>query len=136
MDQKNITSNILVIDDGEIDNIIFEKVVKRVVSNSRIDACNNAQSAIDKLMHINKTAPHLFPDYIFLDLTMPAMDGWDFLAEFSRLNIDPLKQSKIYVLSSSISMKDIKRSRTNPLVFDFISKPMNRQKAEAIFEVS
>jgi CheY-like chemotaxis protein len=136
MDQKSITSNILVIDDGEIDNIIFEKVVKRVMSNSRIDACNNAQSAIDKLMHINDTAPHLFPDYIFLDLTMPDMNGWDFLDEFRRLDIDPLKQSKIYVLSSSISSKDINRSRTNPLVFDFISKPINREKAEAIFEVS
>jgi CheY-like chemotaxis protein len=125
MNQKNMASNILVIDDGEIDNIIFEKVVKRVISNSRIDACSDAQSAIDKLMHISNTAPHLFPDYIFLDLTMPTMDGWDFLEEFRRLNIDPLKQSK-----------DIKRSRMNPLVLDFISKPMNRQKAEAIFEVS
>ncbi|WDF79792.1 response regulator [Mucilaginibacter sp. KACC 22773] len=136
MDQKNTTSNILVIDDGEIDNIIFEKVVKRVMSNSNIDACYDAKSAIDKLMHISNTAPHLFPDYIFLDLTMPVMDGWDFLDEYRRLNIDPLKQSKIYLLSSSISIKDINRSRMNPLVFDFISKPMNRQKAEAIFEVS
>jgi CheY-like chemotaxis protein len=135
MIKKNTASNILVIDDGEIDNIIFEKVVKRVMSNSTIDACNNGRSAIDKLTHISNTAPHLFPDYIFLDLTMPVMDGWDFLDELGRLNIDPLKQSKIYVLSSSISVKDIKRSRMNPLVFDFISKPMNRQKAEAIFEV-
>lgn len=135
MNPKDITSNILVIDDGELDNVIFEKMVKRVLSNSRIDACVNGQKALEKLIDISNTAPHLFPDYIFLDLTMPVMNGWQFLDEFMRLNIDPLRQSKIYVLSSSISNTDINRSLTNPLVIDFISKPINQQKIQTIFEV-
>ncbi|WP_184545777.1 response regulator [Mucilaginibacter sp. FT3.2] len=135
MDTRDITSNILVIDDAELDNVIFEKVVKRVLSNSRIDACINGQKAIDKLIEISNTAPHLFPDYIFLDLTMPEMNGWQFLDELMRLDIDPLRLSKIYVLSSSISNRDINRSLSNPMVVDYISKPINRQKIQTIFEV-
>jgi len=135
MDTRDLASNILVIDDGELDNVIFEKVVKKVLSNSRIDACIDPRKAIDKLIAISNTAPLLFPDYIFLDLTMPEMNGWQFLDEFMRLNIDPLRLSKIYVLSSSISNRDINRSLSNPLVVDYISKPINRQKMQTIFEV-
>ncbi|MDN3580797.1 response regulator [Mucilaginibacter flavus] len=136
MKPKDITSNILVIDDGEIDNYIFETVLKKVLINSKFDTCMDGQSAIDKLISINRTTPHLFPDFIFLDLTMPMMNGWQFLEEFSRLNIDPLKKSKIYVLSSSVSNLDRSRSLLNPLVVDFISKPINRDKIQSIFEVS
>ncbi len=136
MKPKDITSNILVIDDGEIDNYIFETVLKKVITNSKFDACIDGQSAINKLISISRTTPHLFPDFIFLDLTMPMMNGWQFLDEFSRLNIDPLKKSKIYVLSSSVSNLDRSRSLSNPLVVDFISKPINRHKMQSIFEVS
>jgi CheY-like chemotaxis protein len=136
MKPADIASNILVIDDGEIDNYIFETVVKKMFTNSKFDTCMDGQSAINKLISIKNTNPQLLPDFIFLDLTMPTMNGWQFLDEFSRLNIDPLKKSKIYVLSSSISNLDRNRSLSNPLVVDFVSKPINRHKIQAIFEVS
>ncbi|NNU34448.1 hypothetical protein HK413_10490 [Mucilaginibacter sp. S1162] len=49
------------------------------------------------------------PDFILLDINMPIMNGWEFLDEYKRLNIDPQGKSKIYIISSSVFSNDIKQ---------------------------
>jgi response regulator RpfG family c-di-GMP phosphodiesterase len=129
-------ANILVIDDEELDSVIFKIIMKRVLTDPHIESFKNAKIAIEKLSEINKENPEHLPDYIFLDLTMPEMNGWQFLAEFDKLKIDPLKKSKIYILSSSINNDDITRSKSNPLVTDFVSKPLDFNKIKNIFSVA
>jgi CheY-like chemotaxis protein len=75
------------------------------------------------------------PDYILLDINMPIMNGWEFLDEYKRLNLDPLGKSKIYIISSSVFSNDINKARSYPLVKDFISKPLNVEKIKELFGV-
>jgi CheY-like chemotaxis protein len=65
------------------------------------------------------------PEYIIVDLTMPTMNGWEFLTEYQRLGIDPARASKVYVITSSIFESDYSRSQDYPFVTGFISKPIN-----------
>jgi CheY-like chemotaxis protein len=66
---------------------------------------------------------------------MPIMNGWEFLDEYKRLNIDPNGKTKIFIISSSVFSNDINKARSYPLVKDFISKPLNVDKIIELFRV-
>jgi CheY-like chemotaxis protein len=98
-------------------------------------ACLNGKFAIDQLVDIQRNDISKLPDYILLDINMPIMNGWEFLDEYKRLNIDPLGKTKIFIISSSVFSNDINKARSYPLVKDFISKPLNVDKIVELFKV-
>jgi len=127
--------SVLLVDDDEINNFISIKLIKKALLNTEIMACLNGKFAIDQLYDIQKRDPSKLPDYILLDINMPIMNGWEFLDEYKRLNIDPSGKTKIYIISSSVFSNDINKARSYPLVKDFISKPLNVDKIVELFKV-
>src|ERR1700741_1907762 len=127
--------SILLVDDDEINNFISIKLIKKAMENTAISACLNGRFAIEELVEIQKHDPSLLPDFILLDINMPIMNGWEFLDEYKRLNLDPLGKSKIYIISSSVFSNDINKARSYPLVKDFISKPLSVDKIIELFKV-
>lgn len=127
--------SVLLVDDDEINNFISIKLIKKALLNTDIIACLNGKYAIDQLIDIQKKDPSKMPDYILLDINMPIMNGWEFLDEYTRLNIDPLGKTKIFIISSSVFSNDINKARSYPLVKDFISKPLNVDKIIELFKV-
>lgn len=67
------------------------------------------------------------PNLIFLDINMPIMDGWDFLAEFNNEYAIFHQQVKVIILSSSENPQDMKKAKANPFVIDFIPKPLEAE---------
>jgi CheY-like chemotaxis protein len=127
--------SVLLVDDDEINNFISIKLIKKALLNTEIMACLNGKFAIDQLYEIQKKDPAKLPDYILLDINMPIMNGWEFLDEYKRLNIDAQGKTKIYIISSSVFSNDINKARSYPLVKDFISKPLNVDKIVELFRV-
>jgi CheY-like chemotaxis protein len=127
---------VLLIDDDEINNFISIKLIKKALLNTEITACLNGKLAIEQLADIQKNDPDKLPDYILLDINMPIMNGWEFLDEYKRLNIDPLGQSRIFIISSSVFSNDINKARSYQLVQNFISKPLNVDKIIELFKVA
>ncbi len=125
--------SVLLVDDDEINNFISIKLIKKVLINADIMACLNGKYAIDQLIQIQRTEPSNMPDYILLDINMPIMNGWEFLDNFSRLDIDPIGKSKIYIISSSVFSNDINKAKSYPVVKDFVSKPLNVEKIRELF---
>ena len=130
------TVSILLVDDDEINNFISIKLIKKALLNTEIMACLHGKYAIEQLLEIQKKDPNQLPDYILLDINMPIMNGWEFLDEYTRLNIDPLGKTKVYIISSSVFSNDINKARSYPIVKDFISKPLNVDKIKELFEVA
>jgi len=126
---------VLLVDDDEINNFISIKLIKKALLNTEIMACLNGKFAIDQLVEIQRKDPDKMPDYILLDINMPIMNGWEFLDEYKRLNIDPVGKCKIFIISSSVFSNDINKARSYPLVKDFISKPLNVDKIKELFTV-
>src|ERR1700748_3682093 len=126
--------SVLLVDDDEINNFISIKLIKKALLNTEIVACLNGKFAIDQLVEMQKKGPEKLPDYILLDINMPIMNGWEFLDEYKRLNIDPLGKCKIFIISSSVFSTDINQARSYPLVRNFISKPLSVEKIKEMFE--
>ena len=128
--------SVLLVDDDEINNFISIKLIKKALLNTEIMACLNGRFAIDQLVELQRKNADKLPDYILLDINMPIMNGWEFLDEFERLNLDQAGKCKIYIISSSVFSNDINKARSYPLVKDFISKPLNVDKITELFSVA
>lgn len=134
MNLNSRSVSVLLVDDDEINNFISIKLIKKASINTEIKACLNGRFAIDQLVEIQKKDPGMLPDYILLDINMPIMNGWEFLDEYKRLNIDPLGKSKVYIISSSVFSNDINKAKAYPLVRSFISKPLSVEKIHELFK--
>jgi CheY-like chemotaxis protein len=135
MSISNRAVSILLVDDDEINNFISIKLIRKALFNAEITACLNGKFAIDQLAEMQRKGAEKLPDYILLDINMPIMNGWEFLDEYKRLNIDPVGKTKIYIISSSVFSNDINKARSYPLVKSFISKPLSVDKIKEMFSV-
>lgn len=132
---KNISPSLYLIEDTDLDIDIFKILIKSFAITDKLQIFKNGEDAISKLLEVAVNEPQHLPDCIFLDLNMPVLDGWAFLSQFHRLDINSYKKVKIYILSSSRSQADILKSANNPLVTEFISKPIELSKIRTIIKV-
>src|ERR1700761_5917697 len=128
--------SVLLVDDDEINNFISIKLIKKALLNTEIMACLNGKFAIDQLVELQRQDINKLPDYILLDINMPIMNGWEFLDEYKRMNIDPLGKTKIFIISSSVFSNDINKARSYPIVKSFISKPLSVDKIKEMFDIA
>ena len=126
-------ANILIIDDEYLSSFIFQKLVKKVMADSEITTCSNGKCALDKLIEIKNKDVNLLPNYIFVDISMPVMNGWEFLEKYEDLNIDPLGKCKIYILTCSLFRYDMMKSASYHTVKDYILKPLDFEKLKKVF---
>lgn len=82
----------------------------------------NGKDAYDNLLPKLHTKTNL-PDVIFLDLNMPVMDGWQFLDELIKIPI--AEQIPLYIVSSSVDSRDIKKAESYKMVNKYIVKPFS-----------
>lgn len=119
--------NIFLIDDDKLFVFLTKKVIQETDIITSIKEFGDGQEAIDYIKQIADNS-ELLPDFIFLDLSMPIMDGWEFLEEYIPLTSRLGKKIKLYIFSSSISPHDIERAKQISVVSDFIIKPIAKEK--------
>jgi len=126
---------ILCVDDDPITLMLCKMVISRAGFATEIATAQNGEEAINyfdelKLNNLG-TEINRYPEMIFLDLNMPVMGGWEFLDHFSQSEYaDIFKKTKVLVLSSTIDPRDIEKSKTYPMVIDFLSKPITKEMLE------
>jgi CheY-like chemotaxis protein len=108
---------ILYIDDDPEDQEVFKDAINIVSPHTKIYFARDGREGFSILDKID--AP---PDYIFLDINMPEMDGKEFLNMVK--NTHMLKTTPVVMYSTSSNPVDIKEYKKLGAV-DFIVKPNN-----------
>lgn len=119
-------STIMLVDDNETDNFIHKRVIELSGFANDIIIKNSGKSALE-FLQTNAGTIEKLPDIIFLDINMPIVDGFVFLFEFENFTDAIKEKSKIVILSSSDSKRDIDRIVDNEYVVHFITKPLSEE---------
>tara|TARA_R110000868_G_scaffold265371_1_gene524191 strand:+ start:74 stop:481 length:408 start_codon:yes stop_codon:yes gene_type:complete len=115
--------NVYFIDDDPIYVFISKKLIVEENFCKNIRVFENGKNAIEAIVD-NGTAKQQLPNIIFLDLTMPVMNGWEFLESFQASPIENKETIKIIVMSSSINPLEIDMIKSYPIVSEYIVKPI------------
>ena len=118
---------LVVVDDDEIFVFLTKKTIERTNLVETIKVFGNGLEALNFLRE-NIDDFEALPEIILLDLSMPIMDGWQFLEEFVKLNPRVGKKITIYVCTSSISPDDLNKAKNINAVSDYIIKPVSKEK--------
>jgi CheY-like chemotaxis protein len=95
----------------------------------QIRVAQSGQEALDYLQHAGAR-----PDLIFLDINMPAMDGWEFLEKYRSL--PPARKADIILimLTTSLNPDDEKRTLAIPEVAGFENKPLSQDQLDNVLK--
>lgn len=124
---------ILLIDDDEPTNFLNRLTLEQAGCARDIRVAQSGQEALDYLHSCGEGAPPR-PDMIFLDINMPAMDGWEFLERYRRLPSDRKADIVLIMLTTSLNPDDELRTRAIPEVSGFENKPLSPQRVNALLE--
>ena len=116
----------LLIDDDYIMLLIHPAIIKRVDRDALIFSSINAMKA-NELIESWMEGQVEAPIFIFLDINMPEMNGFEFLSNMAPEMKNYLKNSKIIMLSSSIDPRDIEMAKNYSEIYDFAPKPLTME---------
>lgn len=124
-------NTVMLIDDNELDNFVNKKLIENEHFANQVLVQSSGNNALDYLKaHAGNVAE--IPEIIFLDIMMPDLDGFGFLSEFEKLHDDIKTKSKVIMLSTSESFKDLNRANRNKYVYKFLNKPLNKPVLDAL----
>jgi len=129
---------ILLIDDDEPTNFLNRLAVEEVGCSQTIKVIPGAREALDYLAcagqskPLNKDCPS--PEIIFLDINMPAMDGWEFLQRYEALPAVQKSSIIVIMLTTSCNPEDELKARKIPSVKEFRNKPLTSKLLQDILK--
>ena len=125
-EQTNLVINVLLVEDDEITNFISTNVLKGL-GIKNVKAVENGLQACSYL-------EENCPDLIFLDISMPVMDGFEFLENIEKKG-DCSDKTQIVILTSSMRPSDRKKAEMFNNIIAYIEKPLDAEKVKKILNM-
>ncbi len=114
---------VLLIDDEVMSNVVHKMMLRVNPHIGQIHEVRNGKEALVFLEEILLKGEAL-PDLIYLDISMPVMNGFEFLERLIAHPLIDYSKLNIAVLSSSVHPKDMTRARDLGIAHFFV-KPLS-----------
>ena len=122
---------ILLIDDDSIFMWFTKTLLERLEVVEQVECLQNAQTALDYLAKLSSYGERMkkdCPDIIFLDLSMPGVDGFKFLEKLQEIKDCRDVPKRIVALTSSMNEEDMQKA-LNFGISGYLVKPLTETKA-------
>lgn len=129
---------VLLIDDDEPTNFLNTMIMEEAHCSEYIQVKQSGHEALNYLTNCeeeaceNKKKPR--PDLIFLDINMPAMNGWEFLAKYNELQKEHKGDTVIVMLTTSLDPEDEVKAKKIKGVAAFRLKPLTKKILHEILD--
>ena len=124
--------SILLVDDDSIANHLHERLIKKLKLGRQVYTKTNGREAL-KFIEEQYYSSRTLPSLIILDISMPVMDGIDFIKEICQSNLLYVKRIPIAILSNSVHAEDVRRVNEVRPCF-YVAKPLTEAKLNVIIE--
>jgi CheY-like chemotaxis protein len=129
---------VLLIDDDEPTNFLTQMIIESADCAIDIQVATSGEKALEYLTKIKKENEGAndppFPELIFLDINMPAMNGWEFLKKYNELEKHHKENIVIIMLTTSLNPDDRLISKNIAHIAGFENKPLTQEKLDALLK--
>lgn len=122
---------VIIIDDDPISVLVCETIMKKQGFAKAVRSFPEGQSALAFFKkHFGEGEPK--PEFVFLDIQMPVIDGWEFLEMYAELLPQALHSPHVVMLSATFDPEDKRKAEAHHLVDRFLSKPISIAALDSI----
>ena len=121
----------ILVDDDDLTNLIHDMTLKDALGEKvLVETFEKPEEALDFIQ--NTYTENSDPTILFLDINMPGINGWEFLERYEKFSPAVKSRINIYILSSSVDPRDVRRAEENKNVLGFLSKPLSAENISSI----
>ncbi|SHL56119.1 response regulator [Hymenobacter psychrotolerans] len=123
----------LLVDDDPTTNYLNRKLLEKLRVTDQVMVALNGQEALEMLtLYCRQPTPNC-PALIFLDLNMPLLDGFGFLAAYQELPLAERQAIVVIMLTTSVHPRDLERLQELPAA-GLLTKPLNSAKISQVLQ--
>lgn len=118
---------VLLVDDDDITNFFNQHLISKLGIAEEITVVLNGQEAIDFLT-TQEGGVFPSPDLVLLDINMPIMDGYQFLAAHDSLPPEQKAKSVYLMLTTELLPEDKAKTDRFSTLSGFLNKPLEESE--------
>lgn len=122
---------IILIDDDKIVTTINKKIISKLLPEVSIKTFENGEEG---LVYLIAAQDANLKTLVFLDISMPIMDGFEFLNIYENTMAHQDHSFVICLLTSSIAKEDQQKAASFPSVLEYAQKPLNEAAIGGLIE--